>query len=246
MNWGGSMNANSRTAGSRDRGRAHPIFTAALVPTLLAGCVSDPAIEAQSGPTTTWDFEQDEVGSTPKRWSITETNPTESRATWQVTKDWSSRPGTNVMALTRTENYDGTFNLAIAKKSSFRNLDLTVRVKAVSGTEDQGGGPIWRCKDRNNYYICRFNPLESNFRVYVVVDGRRQQLASDRVDVVANRWYEIRVVMEDDEITCWLDGEELLYATDSHFDRAGMVGLWTKADAVTSFDDLVVRSTDGY
>jgi hypothetical protein len=246
MNWGGSMNANSKTAGSRDRGRAHLILTAAVVPMLLAGCASDPAVETRSGPTTTWDFEQDKVGSAPKRWSITETNPTESRATWEVTKDWSSRPGTNVMALTKTENYDGTFNLAIAKKSSFRNLDLTVRVKAVSGTEDQGGGPIWRCRDRNNYYICRFNPLESNFLVYVVVDGRRQQLASDRVDVVANRWYEVRVVMEDDEITCWLDGEELLYATDSHFDRPGMVGLWTKADAVTSFDDLVVRSTDAY
>jgi hypothetical protein len=77
-----------------------------------------------------------------------------------------------------------------------------------------------------------------------VVDGRRQQLASDSVEVTARRWYKIRVQMEDDEITCWLDGEELLYSSDSHIDRAGQVGLWTKADAVTSFDDLVVRSTD--
>ncbi|MHC4786747.1 MAG: family 16 glycoside hydrolase, partial [Planctomycetota bacterium] len=131
------------------------------------------------------------------------------------------------------------------KKTSFRDLDLTVRVKAVSGTEDQGGGPIWRCRDRNNYYICRFNPLEGNFRVYVVIDGRRQQLASDRVELTAGRWYKIRVRMEGGDITCWLDGEELLYASDNTFERAGKVGLWTKADAVTSFDDLTVRVVTG-
>ena len=74
--------------------------------------------------------------------------------------------------------------------------------------------------------------------------GRRQELASDSVEVTARRWYKIRVLMEDDEITCWLDGEELLYSSDSHFERAGKVGLWTKADAVTSFDDLVVRSAN--
>ncbi|MHC4208877.1 MAG: family 16 glycoside hydrolase [Planctomycetota bacterium] len=212
---------------------------------ILVGCASDQAVEVRSGPTTTWDFEQDKVGKAPKPWSITETNPTTSRATWQVITDRSSRPGTNVLALTDSDNYDGTYNLAIAKKTSFRDLDLTVRAKAVSGTEDQGGGPIWRCRDRNNYYICRFNPLEGNFRVYVVIDGRRQQLASDRVELTAGRWYKIRVRMEGGDITCWLDGEELLYASDNTFERAGKVGLWTKADAVTSFDDLTVRVVTG-
>jgi hypothetical protein len=238
------MNADSKKTSGRDRGRARLILSLAVVPMLLGGCASDQAVEARSGPTTVWDFEQDKVDKAPKHWSITETNPTTSRATWQVITDSSARPGANVLALTESTNYDGTFNLALAKKSSFRNLDLTVRVKAVSGTEDQGGGPIWRCRDRNNYYICRFNPLEGNFRLYVVVDGRRQELASDSVEVTTRRWYEIRVLMEDDEITCWLDGEELLYSSDSHFEWAGKVGLWTKADAVTSFDDLVVRSAD--
>jgi hypothetical protein len=208
---------------------------------LLAGCASDRAVEIPTGPTAVWDFEQDKVGRAPKHWSITETNPTASQATWQVITDVSAPSGANVLALTDSNNYDGTFNLAIAKRSSFQDLDLTVRVKAVSGGEDQGGGPIWRCRDRNNYYICRFNPLEGNFRLYVVADGRRRQLASDRVAVSAGRWYEIRVLMEGDEITCWLDGDELLFASDSHFERAGKVGLWTKADAVTSFDGLAVR-----
>jgi hypothetical protein len=242
------MNADLKTTRGRDRSRVRLIIAVAAGPLVLGGCASDPAVETAAEtvagpPVKLWDFEKDKVGRAPKRWSITETNPTASLATWEVMTDVTSRPGANVLALTDSDNYDGTFNLAIAKKSSFRDLDLTVRVKAVAGAEDQGGGPIWRCRDRNNYYVCRFNPLEGNFRAYVVVDGRRRQIASDRVDVTVGRWYEIRVLMEGDEITCWLDGEDLLYASDTHFEGAGKVGLWTKADAVTRFDDLAVRPT---
>ena len=146
-----------------------------------------------------------------------------------------------VMALTETSNYDGTFNLAIAQNVRFKDLDLTVRVKAVKGEEDQGGGPIWRCRDENNYYICRFNPLEGNYRVYKVVEGRRKQLDSVRIETQADRWYTVRVTMAGDRITCFLDGKKLLEAQDDTLTEPGMVGLWTKADAVASFDGLTVR-----
>jgi hypothetical protein len=239
------MNEDSRAGRLRLHRPGGRVAALALVPAALGGCASSPDVETGPRGAVIWGFEADEVGDVPKHWSITETNPTASRATWQVRTDVTAPAGHHVLALTESDNYDGTFNLAIAKRSSFRNLDLTVRVKAVAGDEDQGGGPIWRCRDRNNYYICRVNPLENNFRVYVVADGRRRQLASDRVELIAGRWYEIRVLMQGDEITCWLDGQELLYAADDHFGRAGMVGLWTKADAVTSFDDLVVRPANG-
>jgi hypothetical protein len=118
---------------------------------------------------------------------------------------------------------------------------LTVQVKAVKGEEDQGGGPIWRCRDENNYYICRFNPLEGNYRVYKVVEGRRKQLDSVRIETQADRWYTVRVTMTGDRITCFLDGKKLLEAQDDTLTEPGMVGLWTKADAVASFDGLTVR-----
>ncbi len=106
---------------------------------------------------------------------------------------------------------------------------------------DQGGGPIWRVKDQNNYYIARWNPLENNFRVYYVKDGKRVQLDSADVDVSASEWHTIRIEHNGDQITGFLDGKELLEVTDSAFPEGGGVGLWTKADAASFFDDLVIE-----
>lgn len=191
-----------------------------------------------------WRFDDARPGEVPNGWSVRQTNPTESLATWRVIRDHAAPSQRNVMALTHSKNYDGTYNLAIADQSSFEDLDLSVQVKAVKGEEDQGGGPIWRCREENNYYICRFNPLESNFRVYRVVDSKRKQLDSVRIETRPERWYAVRVVMTGDQIECYLAGEKLLEVKDNTFPEAGMVGLWTKADAVTSFDNLKVVSLD--
>ena len=189
----------------------------------------------------TFTFDRDSTGVVPNGWSIGQTNSTKSLATWQVVADPTAPSKPNVMALANTENSDRTFNLAIAEGTSFTDLDLTLRVKAVSGDVDQGGGPIWRCRDENNYYICRFNPLESNLRVYKVVNGERKQLDSAMVGTRTAKWHTIRVRMVGEMITCYLDGKELLRAKDGTFRAAGTVGLWTKADAATWFDDLVVN-----
>ncbi len=186
-------------------------------------------------------FDQDTTGDVPSGWSIRQTNPTQTMATWQVIADPTAPSKPNVMALTQTENYDHTFNLAITRETFFKDLDLTVQVKAVSGDEDQGGGLIWRCKDQNNYYICRFNPLESNYRVYKVVNGQRKQLDSVKVKTQAGKWYRVRVTMAGDHITCYLDDKKMLEAKDGTFTEPGMIGLWTKADAATRFDDLTAR-----
>ncbi|MBN2562886.1 MAG: DUF1080 domain-containing protein [Phycisphaerae bacterium] len=223
----------------------------AILAALLGGCGAPQRVEsdatAQEGPSSgcaQWRFDGDCLGQVPKGWSIRETNPSESLAIWKVIADDTAPSRPHVMALESSENYGGTFNLAIAEDTSFKDLDLTVRVKAVKGEEDQGGGVIWRCKDENNYYICRLNPLESNYRVYKVVDSKRRQLDSETVALQAGRWYSIRITMIGEQITCSLDGARMLEAKDGTFADSGMVGLWTKADAVTSFDDLAVRSLD--
>ena len=143
-----------------------------------------------------------------------------------------------MFALTKTENHNGTFNLAIADNRRFKDIDLTVKVKAVTGEEDQGGGPMWRCKDEDNYYVCRFNPLEGNFRVYYVKNGRRKQLDSASVRTDPGEWYTVGVRMERNRIACYLDGRKYLEVQDDTFTSDGMIGLWTKADAVTYFDNL--------
>ena len=135
---------------------------------------------------------------------------------------------------------DRTFNLALAPGTNFRDLDISVRVRAVAGEVDRGGGVVWRAKDARNYYIARYNPLEDNLRVYKVEDGRRTQL--DHADAPGDgRWHVLRITMVGRNITGYLDGRKLLVAEDDTFPGAGMVGLWSKADAQSDFDDLTVN-----
>ena len=147
-----------------------------------------------------------------------------------------------MMTLARTLNEGGTYNLLILGSPVARDLDISVKVRADSGKEDQGGGLVWRYKDENNYYICRLNPLESNYRVYKVVDGKRVQLQSADVPSETGRWYTLRATMMGRQITCYLDGREMLSVADEALPAAGQIGLWTKADAATSFDDLRLKN----
>ena len=101
------------------------------------------------------------------------------------------------------------------------------------------GEQAWRVRDARNYYVCRVNPLESNYRVYVVKDGVRRQLATALCSVETGTWHRLEVEHVGDRITCWLDGRKLLEANDATLTEAGGLGLWTKADARTSFDDFV-------
>ena len=106
--------------------------------------------------------------------------------------------------------------------------------------------PIWRVEDKDNYYVARYNPLENNFRLYYVKDAARKILASatPRLEIKAGEWFTIRIVQQGPRIECWLNGEKLLTVTDVTLTRAGGVGLWTKADATTSFDDFSVVVND--
>jgi hypothetical protein len=114
----------------------------------------------------------------------------------------------------------------------------------MAGKEDQGGGPIWRAKDADNYYIARWNPLEKNFRVYFVKDGRRKRLASADIDVDPGKWHEIEIEHVGNKIVAEFDDKKLIEIKDSTFTEAGMVGLWTKADAATAFDDFEIEAEE--
>ena len=114
--------------------------------------------------------------------------------------------------------------------------------KAETGREDQGGGTIWRVQDKDNYYIARYNPLESNFRLYYVKNGARKILAdASGVNIKAREWFAVKIVHKGEKIEGWLNGKKLLETTDRTFREAGGVGFWTKADAATSFDNLSVK-----
>ena len=154
------------------------------------------------------------------------------RGTWRVER---SDSGNALAQLAKSA--DPVFNIILADDTSARELDLSVRMKPAAGEFDQGGGLVWRAQDRRNYYLCRYNPLEDNFRLYKVVDGKRSLLQNADVDKTPG-WHAIAVIMAGDHIECSLDGKKLLTFDDPSITAAGKIGLWTKADAQSLFDDL--------
>ena len=176
----------------------------------------------------TWDFESDEPGKIAKGF-INEVGQ------WEVAKD-----GDNHVLYQKAKNDDSTFNVALVAGTSFKDIDLSVRLKAVAGEIDRGGGLVWRARDKSNYYISRYNPLEDNYRVYKVEDGKRTMFKGEKTPGDAN-WHTLRVTMVGTKITCYFDGKKYLEAEDATFAEAGMIGLWSKADAQSYFDKLTVN-----
>lgn len=188
-----------------------------------------------------WSFEDATTGKLPSAWSAAKTGKG-TGSVWTVVEDKTAVKGPNVLAQTSSEGPNPLFNLCVLDEIKRADLDLSVSFKAVTGKIDQGGGPVWRYKDANNYYIARMNPLENNFRVYKVLEGKRTQLGTAAVEAPAQKWHTIRIVQAGNRIRCFLNGKQYLDVKDDTFKEAGKIGLWTKADAVTYFDDLEVKS----
>ena len=192
-----------------------------------------------------WNFDDVPVGKLPAGWRVAATNRLGSLATWQVIEDASAPSGNRVLAMTSPNHTSGgTFNICWTDAVRFLDGEIRVRFKAVRGREDQGGGVMWRVQDSGNYYIARFNPLEDNFRIYYVRNGVRRTLASARVALPAGEWHTLKIVQHGNRFEGYLNGKKFLEGTSSLFMDPGGVGVWTKADAVTSFDDLGVKTEE--
>lgn len=218
-----------------------------LLPLVVAGCAGGNRDQPERSPKSpdAISFDDRAVGSVPPGWRIGGTRQGQGPlAEWRVIADPTAPTPPNALALTASgHGQDQTYNLCWTDSIRFGDGRISVRFKSVAGEVDQGGGPIWRVRDADNYYICRANPLESNFRVYKVVDGTRKQLATASVEVASGGWHTIEIEHIGHHIVCTLNGTTRIEATDSALPEAGGVGLWTKADAVTSFDNLRVIPT---
>ena len=158
---------------------------------------------------------------------------------WGVEEMDGAPSGRRVLVQRAVQN---AFNVVVAPGGPYADVDVSVRVKPISGREDASGGVVFRFAD-GRYYVIRANALENNFRLYSYDHGRRQ-LASATVEPPAlGRWHTLRVVAVGDRIQGHLDGRLLLDHRDARL-RSGQVGLWTKADSITAFDDFVVRGTN--
>jgi hypothetical protein len=196
------------------------------------------ALTAGEGESPRFRFGKDDVGKVPAGWKADKTGKGEG-SVWKVVADGTA-PSKGGYALAQTaKGPSALFNLCVAEDTRFRDVELSVAFKAVAGELDQGGGLVWRYQDANNYYLTRMNPLEDNYRLYKVVAGRRTQLATkEGLKVPANEWHRLKVTQNGDRIECFLDGKKMLEGKDDTFTKAGQVGLWTKADAQTHFDEF--------
>ncbi len=181
-----------------------------------------------------FNFENDNEGQVPSGF-FTAVTGTPKSIKWGVVND-NGKKAVAQQAL----NSGSCYNLLVLDKVGYENFTLSVNIKAVSGDEDQGGGLVWRYIDKDNYYIARYNPLENNFRLYRVVDGSRKELESVNSEIKQSEWFTMSIQMEANKISCSLNGKKLIETTDDTFKSAGLVGLWTKADAITFFDDFKI------
>jgi hypothetical protein len=186
-----------------------------------------------------WTFDSDTLDKSPAGFSFGRTG-SGAAGRWVVRAEKDAPSGGQVLAQVDTDATDYRFLVAAGDSPSLKDLRLSVKCKPISGEVDQACGLVFRYKDENNYYLTRANALEDNVRIYHVKDGKRQQFASFSGKVTGRTWHELRVDAKGDHFEVYWDGKRVLDAKDQTFSDPGRVGVWTKADSVTYFDDLSV------
>ena len=171
-------------------------------------------LSAGEGEKRVWTFDDDQPGMIAKGF-------TNEVGEWKVV----DTPEGKVLAQS-AKNPDSVFNVALASDTNVKDVDITVKMKAIAGEYDQGGGLVWRAKDAKNYYVARNNPRGAgSFNVYKVVDGKRSMFKGVPLKRTEG-WHTLRVRMVGDHIECFHDGKKYLDVNDSTFTEAGKIGLW--------------------
>jgi hypothetical protein len=180
----------------------------------------------------TINFDKMNPGALSADWQATQTGT--GAAKWIIETDNTAPSKPNVLK----QLGQATYPVCIKNDIEMQDGFVEVKFKPLSGEKDQAGGLIWRAKDANNYYVARANALENNITIYDTVNGRRTERKRINMKVTGNEWHTLRVDFKGSHFTVTFDGQKAIEWDDTKFTEAGKVGLWTKADSVTSFDDF--------
>lgn len=201
-------------------------FAFCVAPFLAAMVAAMPAVAG------TENFDAAKPGGLPADWTAGVTG--KGSPVWGIEADTSAPSKPNVLK----QSGSGTFPWCVKKSVSLSNGFVEVKFKPLSGKEDAAGGVIWRFKDGDNYYVARANALENNVSLYYTAKGRRITIKYVDAPVALGQWHSLRVEFEGKNIKVNFDGKQYIAVEDEHISGAGAVGLWTKADSVTAFDDF--------
>ena len=177
-------------------------------------------------------FDDMKTGAPPPGWTATQTG--KGSAKWSIEKDESAPSKPNVLK----QSGEATFPVCLKDGTNLKDGFVEVKFKPISGQEDQAGGLIWRAKDSNNYYIARANALENNVTIYHTINGKRTEKKRTQMKVTSGEWHTLRVEFTGNHFTVTFDGNKAIEWSDDTFKDAGKVGVWTKADSMTLFDDF--------
>lgn len=180
----------------------------------------------------TINFDTTQIGKLPPHWIGTNTGKGDPK--WAVVADESAPSKPNVLK----QSGEADYPVCIKEDTSIKDGFVEVKFKPVSGKKDQAGGVIWRCKDADNYYVARANALEDNVTIYHTIQGKRVAFKNVNEKVAPAVWHILRVDFEGNKFSVTFDGKKVIEATDESFIGPGKVGVWTKADSVTLFDDF--------
>jgi len=184
-----------------------------------------------------WSFDLDPVGTLPKGFIIGTLFDGRPAGDWQIMEFKEAPSLPHVFAQRMNAGAEHAYKTVLVQDMAAADLDLQVSFLAVGGKGDMGGGLIWRAADDRNYYLARANPLEQNIRAYRVVKGVRHLLMNFDQVIPVRKWHGLRVVAQGEQFEVFFDGRTVLKLSDKTFTN-GRIGLWTKSDAVTYFDDL--------
>jgi hypothetical protein len=159
---------------------------------------------------------------------------------WEILED-ASAPGGRVISETSQDSADYRFPLCIFNGFTARDVEASVRFKAVDGQVDRAAGIIVRVQDPQNYYVARANALEANVRLYKVTDGVRRQIGGHNIEVTSGVWHTLSLSISGDVLQVAYDGKQIIQTNDTAISEPGKVGLWTKADSLTHFSDFNFR-----
>ena len=180
----------------------------------------------------TSNFDQDKPGALPAGWTAGVTGRGAPR--WAVMADPTAPSKPHVLQ----QSGSGTFPWCVRKDASVTDGFVEVKFRPISGREDQAGGVVWRWKDGDNYYVARANALENNVSLYHTTAGRRITIKYVDAPVPGNTWHTLRVEFAGKRIKVMLNGKTYIDLEDGNFAGSGAIGVWTKADSVTAFDDF--------
>lgn len=208
---------------------------------LLLGLWVPPYVDASTPETRTWNFDEDRPEQLPPKFAMGTFFDGRPAGDWKVITTPKALSPPNVFAQLREKGAEHHYNVVLIEDTNTADLDLTVSFLPISGKADMGGGLVWRAKDDRNYYLIRANPLEQNIRVYHVVKGIRKMLKNYDEIIDIKKWHRLHVVNQGCHIQIFYDEKPIVDLCDETF-KEGRIGLWTKSDAVTYFDDLTLQS----